>query len=321
MIRDFIGELLAAAHSQHASDIYVLPWQSGYQIRFRNVRAVTAWRQVSQSLGEQVVTYFKFQANMGVSEHRRPQVGALTWPGESPVELRFSTVGDYAGRESLVIRLIYPYYTGRMAYLDDQQPKHLDQLAEQRGLILFAGPTGSGKTTMMYTIASQLADTATVLTIEDPVEIKAENFIQLQVNDAAGMSYEALLKVGLRHRPDIFIIGEIRDQLTAQAAVRAALSGHLVLSTVHAQNASGIVPRLTELGISLPQLRQVLTASCYQRLVPRVTQSPAVLLDILTGQQLWQTRRTTSERWQQILEDAKEHRIISAETAQKLREG
>ncbi|UIF29637.1 Flp pilus assembly complex ATPase component TadA [Levilactobacillus brevis] len=321
MIKDFIRELLAAAISRQTSDIYILPQATGYQIRLRQLGAVTQWRQITQMLGTQVITYFKFQANMAVSENRRPQVGALTWPGDPAVELRFSTVGDYAGRESLVIRVIYPYHTQQMAYLDASQPTQLAQLAERRGLMLFAGPTGSGKTTTMYTIASQLAATATVLTIEDPVEIKSAHFIQLQVNAAAGMSYEALLKVGLRHRPDVFIIGEIRDPLTAQAAVRAALSGHLVLSTVHAQTASGCVSRLVELGVPLPQLRQVLTASCYQRLIPRVQQAPAVLLDILVDEALWQLQRTTTERWWHTLEQAQRQQVISVETAQRFRVG
>lgn len=321
MIKDFIETLLAAAVARQTSDIYVLPGEAGYQIRLRQINAVTTWQRVTRSLGEQVITYFKFQANMAVSENRRPQVGAMSWPGEPPLELRFSTVGDYAGQESLVIRLIYPFHTARMAYLDERQPKLLDQLAGQRGLMLFAGPTGSGKTTTMYTIASRLAADATVLTIEDPVEIEARSFIQLQVNATAGMSYETLLKVGLRHRPDVFIIGEIRDQDTAVAAVRAALSGHLVLSTVHAQNAGGSVPRLTELGISLPQLRQVLTASCYQRLIPREKQSPAVLLDILAGEQLWHAQRTTTERWQRTLEEAQRQHLISPETAQRFKAG
>lgn len=320
MIQKMITELLAAARAKRVSDIYVLPQQTGYQIRLRQLGAVMTWRQVTAQLGRQLITYFKFQANMAVSENRRPQVGAMTWPGPpEPLELRFSTVGDYVGRESLVIRVIYPYHTGQMAYLDGTQPVQLQQLAQRRGLLLFAGPTGSGKTTTMYTIARELA--VTVLTIEDPVEIKEADFIQLQVNEAAEMDYEALVKVGLRHRPDVFIIGEIRDTVTAQAAVRAALSGHLVLTTVHAQSAGGAIPRLTELGVPLVQLRQVLTGSCYQRLIPRLQDGPAVLLDILTGDQLWQAAKTTTERWRQTLEEAGKEHTISMATVRQFWEG
>ncbi|MGP4116815.1 competence type IV pilus ATPase ComGA [Levilactobacillus zymae] len=285
-----INELLQAAQQQRVSDIYVLPQQTGYQVRLRQAHRIQVWRRLPVEVGQQLLTYFKFHANMSVSEHRRPQVGALTWtlPG-GHLELRFSTVGDYAGHESLVIRLIYPYQDLALAYLDPPQEHRFAQLARQRGLMLFAGPTGSGKTTTMYTTARQLATEALVLTIEDPVEIKEPRFVQLQVNAPAGMAYSDLIKVGLRHRPDAFIIGEIRDAVTAQAAVRAALSGHLVLSTIHARSAAGTIDRLLDLGV-------------------------AVLLAILTGSELWQPTGQTQERWRRTLERAHTAGTITAQT-------
>ena len=315
MIQVLINELLQAADQQQVSDIYVLPQAQGYQVRLRQAQAIRVWRHLALEQGEQLLTYFKFQANMAVSEHRRPQVGALTWPlAHRKLELRFSTVGDYAGHESLVIRLIYPYQDLTLDYLDPPQKSFLQRLATRRGLILFAGPTGAGKTTTMYTVARQLAERAVVLTIEDPIEIHEPRFIQLQVNPAAQMTYGELIKVGLRHRPDTFIIGEIRDRVTAQAAVRAALSGHLVLSTVHARSAQGTVDRLLDLEVAQEQLRQVLTAACYQRLIPRVAKGPAVLLDILAGAELWQPHSQTQERWKMTLERNQEAGIITAQT-------
>lgn len=314
-IQALINELLQAAQQQKVSDIYVLPQQTGYQVRLRQAQRIQVWRRLPVEVGQQLLTYFKFHANMAVSEHRRPQVGALTWtlPG-GHLELRFSTVGDYAGHESLVIRLIYPYQDLALAYLDPPQEHRLAQLAGQRGLMLFAGPTGSGKTTTMYTTARQLATEALVLTIEDPVEIKEPRFVQLQVNAPAGMAYSDLIKVGLRHRPDAFIIGEIRDAVTAQAAVRAALSGHLVLSTIHARSAAGTIDRLLDLGVAADQLRQVLTAACYQRLIPQRPQGVAVLLAILTGSELWQPTGQTQERWRRTLERAHTAGTITAQT-------
>lgn len=315
MIQVLINELLQTADQHRVSDIYVLPQAQGYQVRFRHAQAIRVWRHLSTAQGEQVLTYFKFQANMAVSEHRRPQVGALTWPlAHRRLELRFSTVGDYDGHESLVIRIIYPYQDLTLDYLDPPQEQVLQRLAGQRGLILFAGPTGAGKTTTMYTVARQLAKQAVVLTIEDPVEIHDPQFIQLQVNPAAQMTYGELIKVGLRHRPDAFIIGEIRDGVTAQAAVRAALSGHLVLSTVHARCAQGTVARLLDLGVAQEQLRQILTAACYQRLIPRVAQGPAVLLDILTGPALWTARTQSREGWETTLERNRKAGIITSQT-------
>ncbi|GEO70699.1 competence type IV pilus ATPase ComGA [Levilactobacillus acidifarinae] len=314
-IQALINDLLQTAQQQRVSDIYVLPQQTGYRVQLRQTQRMQTWRILAADVGQQLLTYFKFHANMAVSEHRRPQVGALTW--ELPnghLELRFSTVGDYAGHESLVIRLIYPYQDLALDYLDPPQKQQLGQLATQRGLMLFAGPTGAGKTTTMYTTARQLATDALVLTIEDPVEIKEPRFVQLQVNVPAGMAYGDLIKVGLRHRPDAFIIGEIRDGVTAQAAVRAALSGHLVLSTIHARSAAGTIDRLLDLGVAADQLRQVLTAACYQRLIPRTPHGTAVLLAILTGPALWQPTGQTQERWRKTLERAHAAGTITAQT-------
>jgi len=315
MIQTLITALLQEARTRQTSDIYLVVDATGYQVRLRQPQAVVLWRTLSLATGGQLITYFKFHANMAVSEHRRPQLGALTWPlPDTTLELRFSTVGDYLGRESLVIRLIYPYQNLTADYLVATQQSALVQLARRRGLLLFAGPTGAGKTTTLYTIARQVAQDAVVLTIEDPVEIKEPRFLQLQVNAGAGMAYDDLIKVGLRHRPDIFIIGEIRDAVTAQAAVRAALSGHLVLSTLHARSAGGTLARLRDLGVTDEQLRQVLTAASYQRLIPRIDRGPAVLLDLSAGEDLWQTTPQMTEGWRQNLENAVAHGTITEQT-------
>ncbi|WP_024747004.1 competence type IV pilus ATPase ComGA [Levilactobacillus namurensis] len=322
MLQALVTELLTAAVTQRASDIYLVPAGQAIVIRLRTTKGLHKWRTVPLATGNQLLTYFKFHADMAVSERRRPQSGALTWQQTTPpVDLRFSTVGDYAGRESLVIRVIYPYQHLAMAYLVPEQVLRLQDLATQRGLCLFAGPTGSGKTTTMYTLAQQMTTTAMVLTIEDPVEIKEPQFLQLQVNPTAGMDYVELLKVGLRHRPDVFIIGEIRDTETAQAAVRAALSGHLVLSTVHARSAGGTVTRLLELGVDRQQLRQTLTLACYQRLIPRVAQGPAVLFDVAAADDLWQASTGMQKGWHDALESAVTTRTITVATAQRYANG
>lgn len=320
MIQQLATDLILAAYRQRVSDVYLLPTATGYQLRFRRGARPLLWRDLSLDQGQRLLTYFKFHADMTVSERRRPQVGALTWPvTETHVELRLSTVGDYVGRESLVIRLIYPYQASELAYLLPRQRAQVAALAQQRGLVLFAGPTGAGKTTTMYTIARELAQRAVVLTIEDPVEVKEPQFIQLQVNAMAQMTYDTLIQVGLRHRPDVFVIGEIRDARTAQAAVRAALSGHLVLSTVHAKSATGTRARLTDLGIADAQLRQVLVASSYQRLIPRTARGPAVLLDLVTDAALWQPG--TWKGWRQALDEAFHAGTITQTTQRAFQNG
>ena len=143
----------------------------------------------------------------------------------------------------------------------------LEKGFRQRGLYLFAGPVGSGKTTLMHELAKSLFKGQQVMSIEDPVEIKQEEMLQLQLNEAIGLSYENLIKLSLRHRPDLLIIGEIRDSETARAVVRASLTGATVFSTIHAKSVRGVYERLLELGVSEDELAVVLQGVCYQRLI------------------------------------------------------
>lgn len=185
---------------------------------------------------------------------------------------------------------------------------------------------GAGKTTTMYQLARQLLPKQVVLTIEDPVEIDHPGFIQLQVNELAGMDYESLLKLGLSHRPDVFIIGEIRDSQTAAMSVQAALSGHLVLGTIHARNAYGVVSRLQQLGIDSYYLQQVLTAVSYQRLIPLVNGQQAVLCDLLNRHQFSDLFSGTkkgemSDEWAKDLQQAVENVKITENTARQYQQG
>lgn len=136
-----------------------------------------------------------------------------------------------------------------------------------RGLYLFSGPVGSGKTTLMYQLASEVFKNKQIITIEDPVEIKNDKMLQLQLNEDIGMTYDALIKLSLRHRPDILIIGEIRDQATARAVIRASLTGVMVFSTIHAKSIPGVYDRLIELGVNYQELENSLKLIAYQRLI------------------------------------------------------
>lgn len=279
-------ELINDAINRRSSDLFILPYQDKYRILLCVKGEKVKVDELSMENGQQMIAYFKYRGNMTVSEHRRPQIGALKWQtGNSMIDLRLSTVGNYRGQESLVIRFIYSLANLDYRVIMPEQWQRISHLTHRRGLILFAGPMGSGKTTTMYRLAKELAETELVMTIEDPVEIEEANFLQLQVNQKAGMEYQELLKVGLRHRPDDFIIGEIRDAETANLAVQAALSGHLVLATVHAVNACGVIARMRQLGVEQYYLKQVLTGVCYQRLLP-LTNGDSLLFDLLSGEEL-----------------------------------
>lgn len=199
---------------QRASDLYFLPFGDRYRlvVAFGDCKEII--HSYSSDFIKTMITYLKFQADMSVSDHRRPQSGVLQMIVENKkLNLRLSCVGNYNNRESLVVRIIYGVNSS-FNLMDKGQWVTLSQMVKKRGMVIFAGPTGSGKTTTMYRLLKKMSDKV-VITIEDPVEIKEEKFLQLQVNESAGMDYQELVKVALRHRPDILIIGEIRDSKTA----------------------------------------------------------------------------------------------------------
>lgn len=320
------NELIEMAIQKKCSDLFILPFNDKFRILLCINGKKEIYEQVTQGVGQRLIGYLKYRGNMTVSEHRRPQTGAVQWESSvGKVDLRLSTVGNYRGQETLVVRFIYPLNVIDYHTLVEKQWESIKELTKRRGLILFAGPMGSGKTTTMYQLLRQEAEQKVVMTIEDPVEIEEPNFIQLQVNDLAQMGYEDLLRVGLRHRPDNFIIGEIRDRQTAQMAVQASLSGHLVLATVHAKNAQGGVARLKQLGVKDYYLHQCLTGICYQRLLP-TTKGEGVLFEILAGKPLeesigGQGKGGISDEWQRQLQKLFTTQQISQETFNTYRNG
>lgn len=270
-IKKYGTMLLREGYRKRASDLYIFPKGKGYELAFRYHQLKQVIGYLSQIEGEKLLLYYKYLADMDVSEKRRAQVGAgsLKIRGQKQ-RLRFSTVGDFLNRESLVIRFLHDF--------TDESNYHcffpndlalLERQIQRTGLYLFSGPTGSGKTTTMYRLAKLLAqDKQQVITIEDPVEIEDQQFLQLQVNKKIQLSYEKLVKVCLRHRPDILIVGEIRDGETAKAVIRGALTGHTIFSTIHGLNKESVIPRLLELGVAKEELRQCLQGIIYQKLLP-----------------------------------------------------
>ncbi|USS85200.1 Flp pilus assembly complex ATPase component TadA [Fructilactobacillus myrtifloralis] len=316
-IKQLFHEIMTLALAKQASDVYFLPKRDNYEVKMHTLQGALQLSNLDNETARRLLTYCKYRGGLSIAERRRPQLGSLDLPVDKQlIRLRLATVGSFNQQEALVLRIIYDGQAHHCQFFNPEVLPQLKRLTSSRGLFLFAGPTGSGKTTTIYELARSLPETEMVMAIEDPVEIFEERFLQLEVNDAAGMSYGQLLKVGLRQRPDVFIIGEIRDRKTAQIAIRAALSGHLVLSTIHAQNLAGIKARLLDLKVSEDQYQAALTAVVYQRLLPTCNQETRALL-------AWQSQPApqSGSSWELELNRIQKQGMITNECYEAFKQG
>lgn len=271
-IQNLADSILSDAIKKGASDIHIIPRIDDMVIKFRLANQFLLRYTLEKHVCERLITYFKFTASMDIGDKRRPQSGAYSYIcNEVDVGLRISTLPTNKS-ESMVIRLLpqqtqIPLY--QLSIFPNMTKKLLSLMKHAHGLVILTGPTGSGKTTTLYTLLSEASQiiNRNVITLEDPIEKQSETVLQIQVNEKAGMSYAAGLKAILRHDPDIIMVGEIRDQETAEIAVRAALTGHLVLTTMHTRDAKGAIYRLLEFGVNLLEIEQTLIAVTAQRLV------------------------------------------------------
>lgn len=267
MIQKIAIKLLQSALEFCASDVYILPSKDAFSISFRNSEHRKHHMIISNTVGQSLISHFKFVSGMNVGEKRRSQLGSCTYKiADKDLRLRLSTVGDFENHESLVLRLL-PEKDRPLMFWFETDLTDVKALVHRRGLYLFSGPVGSGKTTLMNHIAKEKFSEKQVITIEDPVEFISPEFLQLQLNEAIGNTYDNLIKLSLRHMPDLVIVGEIRDHETARAVIRASLTGYTVFSTVHAKSISGVYARLLELGISSNELENALSGIVYQRLI------------------------------------------------------
>lgn len=264
-IQLYFKKLISTSCDKRIEDIFILPEENKYVLKAKNGYGIIFQETLKTDIALKLINYCKYISGMSLSEKRRPQVGSIS--DQLDFFLRISTVGNFQNEESMVIRIIYALDNKQITYKDDDILHQIIKNTDESGLIIFAGKTGSGKTTSVYKIADEIAKNKMIMSIEDPVEIRNKSFLQLQVNDIAGMDYDELIKVGLRHRPDVFIIGEIRDAKTANAAIRAALSGHLVLTTIHARSCKGVINRLIQLGCEYSDVKSSLNTIVYQRML------------------------------------------------------
>ncbi len=270
-----INALITEAIKENASDIHVEPFESRLSIRFRVDGVLREVLEPPRQVASLLVSRIKVMAHLDIAEKRLPQDGRIALKvADRPVDIRVSTLPSGHG-ERVVLRLL-DKQAGRLdlAHLGmgGVEQKRLENMVlKPHGIILVTGPTGSGKTTSLYAMLSVLNDsTRNILTVEDPVEYDLDGIGQTPVNAKVDMTFAKGLRAILRQDPDVVMVGEIRDSETAQIAVQASLTGHLVLSTLHTNSAVGAITRLQDMGVEPFLLSSTLLGVLSQRLVRRL---------------------------------------------------
>src|SRR6185437_7253779 len=278
-----IGEALRAS----ASDIHLEADQSGLVVRFRVDGVLGPAPAAPAGLEQAVISRLKLMAELDIAERRRPQDGRIrVRMGDRHIDVRVSTIPTLHG-ESVVLRLLD--HGGRPISLDalgmpSAIQTQMEKLARlPHGMVLVTGPTGSGKTTTLYAaLRLREADAEKIITIEDPIEYQLPGITQVPVHAQAGVTFAAALRSILRQDPDVIMVGEMRDSETASLAVQAAMTGHLVFSTIHTNDALGAIPRLIDLGVPAYLVAATVDAVMAQRLVRSICRDCIAPVDRLT---------------------------------------
>ena len=275
-----IKTIISGALRNRASDIHLEPIIDGLRVRYRIDGILRNITTLPGDIGRRVVVAIKVMCDMDISESRCPQDGRISqeYVGEDDsnvgLDLRVSTL-PCVGGEKVVIRLLTsknPFSSlTDLGFSHHSLNVYKSWLRQPQGMIIFTGPTGSGKTSTLYTsLLSVATEHVNVVTVEDPVEYVLPGITQTQVNERAGMTFASGLRAILRQDPDIIMLGEIRDRETADTAVRAALTGHLVLTTLHTNDAIGAIPRLKDIGPDPALMSDALLGIVAQRLVRKI---------------------------------------------------
>ena len=272
----YVRKMLAEALKLHASDIFIDPKTGDIAVlRFRVDGALRIIEEFSADFGSQIINVLKVAAGMNISERRRPQDGSFSLTGPcGDISLRVATVGAFSG-EKIALRILgddsgpktlaAAGLTGKELTIMEQAPRL------PSGMVLICGPTGSGKTTTLYAMLNSIDySIKNVVSIEDPIEHVMPSISQMEVNESAGIGFSQLLRNALRQNPDIICLGEIRDEDTAQTAIHAAQTGHLIIATLHSNDNIGTIDRLANLNIPLRSIAGTLRMVISQRLVRKL---------------------------------------------------
>ncbi len=270
-----IDLLLKQAVRDRASDIHVEPQENRLRVRFRIDGILHETLSLPLSVHAPLVSRLKIMAGLNIAERRRPQDGQITYPTEGKeVDIRVATSNTIYG-EMMVMRILdksFAFLTlPQIGFRPEALEKYDQMLRTPFGMVLISGPTGSGKTTTLYASVNQLDSIGrNIITIEDPVEYHFANINQMQVNTQAGVTFATGLRACMRLDPNVILVGEIRDSETSKIGIQAALTGHLVLSSIHANDTASVIFRLTDLGVEPFLVASAIVGIVAQRMVRRV---------------------------------------------------
>lgn len=275
-IIELVNSVLNDAIDRGASDVHLEPREQFLEVRFRMDGVLTKILEIPKAIEPSVTTRFKVLANLNITEKRRPQDGRFTVKARSgdKIDFRVSCIATHWG-EKIVMRLLRPMTVmlglEKLGFEPDDLEKFQRLLHSPAGIILVTGPTGSGKTSTLYASLGLIdRETESVITIEDPVEYPFEGIAQIQVNPKIDLTFAAALRTILRQDPDTIMVGEIRDYETLETATNAAMTGHLVLSTIHTNDAVSTVNRMVDMGIPPYMVSSTVAGIVAQRLVRKI---------------------------------------------------
>ncbi len=283
-IVDLVNKIILYAVKSRASDIHFDPMENGLKVRIRIDGALRDHTIIPVESERNLVTRIKLISGMNITESRLPQDGAIKGKiGDTDLDMRVSVLPTNEGEKVVVRILDYSKSLEGLQSLNftpDNLEKVLKMIEVPNGIILVTGATGTGKSTTTYSILQHLNQEETnIITVEDPIEMNIEGINQVQVNSEIGMTFAAALRSILRQDPNIILIGEIRDSETAQIAVRASITGHLVLSTIHTNNSLNTIERLLDMNVERYLLSSALSGIISQRLARRLCPKCATLRD------------------------------------------
>ncbi|MGI9500250.1 MAG: type II secretion system ATPase GspE [Geminicoccaceae bacterium] len=270
-----VNRIIANAVEQRASDIHIEPFEQSLRVRYRVDGLLKDGESVSRDLHAAMISRLKIMAGLNIAERRLPQDGRIKLAVRGrDIDLRVATMPIMHG-EAVVLRILdrgsVQLDFGILGFLDDQLAIFRQALQQPNGIVLVTGPTGSGKTTTLYASLLELNTIdRKVLTVEDPIEYQLDGINQVQIKPQIDLDFANVLRAMLRHDPDVIMVGEIRDLETAEIAIQAALTGHLVLSTLHTNSAAATLMRLMDMGVETFLLASTVNAIVAQRLVRRL---------------------------------------------------